>query len=62
MRAYAQSKLANLVFTAELDRRLHRAGRNDTLSVAAHPDGTFKYWSNLSSESYFDRLFEEFKL
>ena len=37
MRAYAQSKLANLVFTAELDRRLRRAGREDVLSVAAHP-------------------------
>ena len=37
MRAYAQSKLANLVFTAELDRRLQRAGRNDILSLAAHP-------------------------
>jgi len=37
MRAYAQSKLANLVFTAELDRRLRRAGRDDVLSVAAHP-------------------------
>ena len=37
MRAYAQSKLANLVFTAELDRRLSRASRSDVLSVAAHP-------------------------
>ena len=37
MRAYAQSKLANLVFTAELDRRLKRASRSDVLSVAAHP-------------------------
>ena len=37
MRAYAQSKLANLIFTAELDRRLRRAKKNDTLSVAAHP-------------------------
>lgn len=37
MRAYAQSKLANLVFTAELNRRLKRADRTDILSVAAHP-------------------------
>jgi NAD(P)-dependent dehydrogenase (short-subunit alcohol dehydrogenase family) len=34
--AYATSKLANLVFALELDRRLRAAGR-DTLSVAAHP-------------------------
>lgn len=35
-RAYAQSKLANLLFTYELQRRL-QAGGNDTLAVAAHP-------------------------
>lgn len=34
--AYARSKLANLVFALELDRRLRQAGI-DTLSVAAHP-------------------------
>jgi len=34
--AYATSKLANLVFAVELDRRLREAG-HDTLSVAAHP-------------------------
>lgn len=34
--AYARSKLANLVFALELDRRLRRAGIG-TLSVAAHP-------------------------
>jgi NAD(P)-dependent dehydrogenase (short-subunit alcohol dehydrogenase family) len=34
--AYARSKLANLVFTLELDRRLRQAGLG-TLSVAAHP-------------------------
>lgn len=33
---YAQSKLANLIFACELDRRLAAAGRG-TLSVAAHP-------------------------
>src|ERR1700712_477526 len=36
-RAYGQSKLANLVFTYELQRRL--AGR-DTIAVAAHPGGS----------------------
>lgn len=35
-KAYAQSKLANLVFAIELDRRLNQHGAQ-TLSVAAHP-------------------------
>ncbi|WP_435359015.1 oxidoreductase [Haloarchaeobius sp. DFWS5] len=34
--AYGQSKLANLLFTYELDRRLRAAGA-DTIAVAAHP-------------------------
>jgi NAD(P)-dependent dehydrogenase (short-subunit alcohol dehydrogenase family) len=34
--AYGQSKLANLLFTHELDRRLKDAG-SDTISVACHP-------------------------
>lgn len=34
--AYGQSKLANLLFTYELDRRLKAAG-SDTISVACHP-------------------------
>jgi NAD(P)-dependent dehydrogenase (short-subunit alcohol dehydrogenase family) len=34
--AYAQSKLANLLFAYELQRRLSSAGRT-TISVAAHP-------------------------
>ncbi len=36
MRGYNQSKLANLLFAAELDRRLRAAGEN-VISVAAHP-------------------------
>jgi NAD(P)-dependent dehydrogenase (short-subunit alcohol dehydrogenase family) len=35
-RAYGQSKLANLLFTSELQRRLDRAGM-DILAMAAHP-------------------------
>jgi NAD(P)-dependent dehydrogenase (short-subunit alcohol dehydrogenase family) len=35
-RAYGQSKLANLLFTAELQRRLAEAG-SDVRAVAAHP-------------------------
>src|SRR5690348_18383493 len=34
--AYGQSKLANLLFTAELQRRLAAAG-SDVRTVAAHP-------------------------
>jgi len=37
--AYSQSKLANLLFTYELQRRLTAAGQS-TLSVAAHPGWT----------------------
>ncbi|MGB3052569.1 MAG: SDR family NAD(P)-dependent oxidoreductase [Polyangiales bacterium] len=37
--AYGQSKLANLLFTYELQRRLADAGK-DTLAVAAHPGWT----------------------
>ncbi len=35
-RAYGQSKLANLLFTSELQRRLSDAG-SDVLAMAAHP-------------------------
>lgn len=38
-RAYAQSKLANLLFMFELGDRLRRAG-GSTLSLASHPGGT----------------------
>ncbi|MGL5808570.1 MAG: oxidoreductase [Nocardioides sp.] len=37
--AYFQSKLANLLFTAELQRRL-RASGTETIAVAAHPGGS----------------------
>ncbi len=37
MVAYAQSKLSNLLFAFELDRRLTAAGIDDVLSVGAHP-------------------------
>ncbi|MFW9928932.1 MAG: oxidoreductase [Candidatus Thorarchaeota archaeon] len=37
--AYGQSKLANLLFTYELQRRFERAGAN-AISVAAHPGWT----------------------
>ena len=39
MGAYSQSKLACLVFSYELQRRINKAGY-DVISVAAHPGGT----------------------
>ncbi len=46
-RAYAQSKLANLLFTYELQRRFQAAGL-DTIAAAAHPGWTSthlqKHW------------------
>ena len=35
--AYGQSKLANVLFAYELDRKLHGAGIDDVTSVACHP-------------------------
>lgn len=35
--AYGQSKLACLMFTYELQRRLEKAGHNDTISTGSHP-------------------------
>ncbi len=40
MRAYAQTKLANLLFMRELDRRGSRGGAGQLTSVAAHPGST----------------------
>ena len=39
LRAYGRSKLANLLFTYELQKRLESAG-SPTLAVAAHPGGS----------------------
>jgi NAD(P)-dependent dehydrogenase (short-subunit alcohol dehydrogenase family) len=46
-RPYFQSKLANLLFTAELHRRLTEA-KADTMALAAHPGGSK---TNLGNES-----------
>jgi len=45
-RAYGQSKLANLLFTLELQRRLDEAG-SDVIAVAAHPG-----WSATNLQSH----------
>ena len=54
--AYGQSKLANLLFTYELQRRLQAAG-NDTMAVAAHPGWTA---TNLQQNSGVIRFFNRF--
>ncbi len=54
--AYGQSKLANLLFTYELQRKLEAAGM-DTLSVAAHPGWTE---TNLQQHSGSVRFFNRF--
>jgi protochlorophyllide reductase len=48
LRAYAQSKLANLLFTAELHRQFTATGSN-SIAVAAHPGGAA---TNLGSEDH----------
>ncbi len=52
MPSYAQSKLANLLFAQELDRRLSKSG-SKTIAVAAHPGWTS---TNLQKESPFIRF------
>jgi protochlorophyllide reductase len=48
LRAYAQSKLANLLFTAKLHRQLTATGSN-AIAVAAHPGGAP---TNLGSDDH----------
>jgi NAD(P)-dependent dehydrogenase (short-subunit alcohol dehydrogenase family) len=54
--AYGQSKLANLLFTYELQRRLTAAGK-DTVAVAAHPGWTE---TNLQQHSGLATFFNPF--
>lgn len=54
--AYGQSKLANLLFTYELQRKLAAAGAN-TIAVAAHPGWTE---TNLQQHSGSIRFFNRF--
>ena len=58
-RAYGQSKLANLLFTYELQRRLSAAGQ-DTIAVAAHPGWTATNLQQHSTlYSFFNPLFAQ---
>jgi len=54
-REYAQSKLANLFFTNELQRRIEKAGDN-VLSVAAHPGATHTDLARNISADEFDNM------
>jgi NAD(P)-dependent dehydrogenase (short-subunit alcohol dehydrogenase family) len=54
MSAYAQSKLANLLFSATLAHHLQRAG-TDTLSVAAHPGQSS---THTGGDFHWSKLFE----
>ena len=57
--AYGQSKLANLLFTYELQRRLKAAGKG-TLVVAAHPGWTeTNLQVHSKSASFFNRFFAQ---
>ena len=56
-RAYAQSKLANLLFAFELDRRLRRAGSR-AISVAAHPGYAATNLVNVGPQMARARVFE----
>lgn len=58
MPAYSQSKLANLLFTAELQRRLRRAG-SSVLATAAHPGMAATNLLRSDSRSLATRLTEK---
>ena len=55
--AYFQSKLANLLFTRELQRRLGEAGAS-TIAVAAHPGGSRTNLGHESSGGVLGALFK----
>lgn len=57
--AYSQSKLANLLFTYELQRRLEAAGKG-TLAVAAHPGWTeTNLQEHASAVKFLNRFFAQ---
>jgi NAD(P)-dependent dehydrogenase (short-subunit alcohol dehydrogenase family) len=54
-RAYGQSKLANMLFTYELQRRLAAAG-SDVMAVAAHPGWAATQLQKSASIQFFNRF------
>jgi NAD(P)-dependent dehydrogenase (short-subunit alcohol dehydrogenase family) len=54
--AYSRSKLANLLFTYELQRKFEAAGA-DAIAVAAHPGGSDTELSRHVEDRWFMRLF-----
>lgn len=56
-REYAQSKLGNLLFTNELQRRIDEAG-DDILSVASHPGITQTELARYITKDQFDNMIE----
>ncbi|MXN92006.1 SDR family NAD(P)-dependent oxidoreductase [Flavobacterium sp. Sd200] len=56
-REYAQSKLANLFFTSELQRRANEAG-DQILSVSSHPGVTQTELARYISKEEFDNIIE----
>jgi NAD(P)-dependent dehydrogenase (short-subunit alcohol dehydrogenase family) len=56
MRAYGRSKLANLLFTYELQRRFESAGA-DTIAVAAHPGSANTNLSRYVEDEWYYKLF-----
>lgn len=56
-REYAQSKLGNLLFTLELQRRIEKAGEN-IISAASHPGGTKTSLSRFITKKEYDHMIE----
>lgn len=55
-RAYGRSKLANLLFTYELERRFEAAG-SKTIAAAAHPGYTHTHLTRYLEKKWYFRLF-----
>jgi NAD(P)-dependent dehydrogenase (short-subunit alcohol dehydrogenase family) len=55
-RAYGRSKLANLLFTYELERRFKAAG-SKTIAAAAHPGYTHTHLTRYLEKKWYFRLF-----
>lgn len=61
IKAYARSKLSNLLFTYELQRRLQSAGK-DSIAVAAHPGASLTNLTRYMEDKFFYKiLFPLFK-